>query len=175
MGKKGRRSLKKIISIFVAAILLIGWTIYSHEQVGTAAGERAPDFELFNIAGENISLLDFQGKRVVLYFWATWCDPCRAGMPHKQEIYDQYHEQGIEIIAINLTQTERSKQHVIDYVKKERLTFPILLDQSGDISRMYQIQGTPTTYLIHSNGIIEEKIVGLMHRDLMEELILGLE
>ena len=149
-------------------------TIFENVEVsdssGIEIGKAAPDFELVTLKGESVKLSDYKGKKVILNFWATWCPPCKAEMPHMQRFYDENKENGIEILAVNLTDLNSGKESIESFVKDYGLTFEIPLDQNGDIGRQYQAFTIPTSYLIDSNGIISNKIVGPMDEEMMKSL-----
>ncbi|WP_267902155.1 peroxiredoxin family protein [Lentibacillus cibarius] len=73
------------------------------DTVGLQKGNIAPDFELTTLEGEQVSLSDYRGQRVVLNFWASWCPPCKAEVPDLQKFYEN---KDVEILAVNLTKTE---------------------------------------------------------------------
>ncbi|MBA4537542.1 redoxin domain-containing protein [Bacillus aquiflavi] len=133
-------------------------------------GKEAPNFELTTLNGEKVKLSDYRGKKVILNFWATWCPPCIAEMPHMQNFYENNKDQGIEIVAVNLTKSEKGETNVADFSKKYSLTFDILLDKEGDIGMQYQAFTIPTSYIIDQNGMIIKKIVGPMDEPMMENL-----
>lgn len=133
-------------------------------------GKRAPDFELTTLAGETVKLSDYQGKKVVLNLWATWCPPCKAEMPHMQNFYENNKENGIEILAVNLTNMDKGRKNIENFVKEYGLTFEIPLDEDGSIGMQYQAFSIPTSYIIDSDGIIIKKIVGPMDEGMMENL-----
>ncbi|VEF46531.1 alkyl hydroperoxide reductase/ Thiol specific antioxidant/ Mal allergen [Bacillus freudenreichii] len=133
-------------------------------------GKLAPDFELATLSGETVKLSDYRGKKVILNFWATWCPPCRAEMPHMQSFYEQNKDKGIEIVAVNLTSMDNGKMQIDKFKKEYGLTFDILLDEDGDIGMQYQAFTIPTSYIIDSNGKIAQKIVGPMDEPTMESL-----
>ncbi|MEK4086044.1 redoxin domain-containing protein [Psychrobacillus sp. FSL K6-1415] len=133
-------------------------------------GKAAPDFELVSLKGESVKLSDYKGKKVILNFWATWCPPCKAEMPHMQKFYEENKQDGIEILAVNLTDMDSGIDSIESFVKDYGLTFKIPLDQQGDIGRQYQAFTIPTSYLIDSNGIISNKIVGPMDNEMMKSL-----
>ncbi|MGE8204604.1 peroxiredoxin family protein [Heyndrickxia sp. NPDC080065] len=133
----------------------------------------APDFELTTLSGKQAKLSDFKGKKVILNFWATWCPPCRAEMPHMQSFYEKNKSKGIEVVAINLTSNEKSLQKVQkvkDFVKEYKLTFPILLDEVGMIGAQYQVFTIPTSYILDEEGKILKKQIGPMDEEMMEKL-----
>lgn len=133
-------------------------------------GKPAPDFNLTTLDGETVKLSDYKGKKVILNFWATWCPPCKAEMPHMQNFYEQNQENGIEILAVNLTNMDKGKKVIEEFANDHQLTFTIPLDEEGTIGMQYQAFTIPTSYIIDSNGIITKRIVGPMDESIMEKL-----
>ncbi|WP_138417342.1 TlpA disulfide reductase family protein [Aquibacillus sediminis] len=126
-----------------------GEDVEQAEDVGLEKGEIAPDFELQTLDGETVRLSDYRGQRVMVNFWATWCPPCRAEMPDMQQFYE---EKDVAVLAVNLTSTETSIEDVREFIEEMGLTFPILMDDEGELAASYQIQAYPTSYMIDSNG-----------------------
>ncbi len=122
-------------------------------------GFQAPQIELRSLDGELVSLSDLQGKVVILNLWASWCLPCRAEMPTLQTIYDDYNQQGVEILAINATNQD-DLENVLSFVDNFKVTFPILLDTNGEASRAYYLTSLPTTFFINKTGLISDVVVG---------------
>lgn len=133
-------------------------------------GNPAPNFELTTLAGETVQLSDYKGKKVILNFWATWCPPCKAEMPHMQNFYEKNKGNDIEIIAVNLTSMDKGKTDIENFVKEYGLTFDIPVDEEGTIGAQYQAFSIPTSYIIDSNGIITKKIIGPMDEGMMKTL-----
>jgi len=140
-------------------------------EVGIEKGDRAPDFELNDLQGNPIRLSDLEGKIVFVNFWATWCPPCRIEMPHMQKIYENYQSKDVVIVGVNLTPSEKNEDAVQEFVDKAQLTFPIVLDQTGEVNRTYQVVAYPTTYILDSKGIIKEKYRGAINYEMMENAI----
>ncbi|MEQ6375553.1 redoxin domain-containing protein [Bacillaceae bacterium S4-13-56] len=135
-------------------------------DVGLSVGKQAPDFTLKTLDGETVSLSDFRGQKVMINFWATWCPPCRAEMPDMQKFYE---DEKVVILAVNLTETESSKDDVYDFRKEFGLTFPILIDENLDVGTQYQIRPIPTSFMIDTEGIIQHKATGPMNYEQMVE------
>lgn len=135
--------------------------------IGVQKGNAAPDFELTTLDGKSVKLSNYKGKKVILNFWATWCPPCKEEMPHMQNFYEKFKENGIEIVAVNLTSVDKGQKVIETFVKKNGITFPILLDKEGKIGDIYQTISIPTSYILDSRGIITNKIIGPMDEEMM--------
>ena len=120
-------------------------------------GTTAPDFELESTDGTMVKLSSFQGNLVFLNFWATWCPPCRAEMPSMQELYDQFSDKGLVMLAVDLQESEAK---VTAFMDKLNLEFPALLDKSGQVGRQYGVRNIPTTYLIGPTGDVITRAIG---------------
>ncbi|WP_203332394.1 redoxin domain-containing protein [Planococcus beigongshangi] len=143
---------------------------------GLAKGETAPDFELTTLDGETVQLSDYRGKKVILNLWATWCPPCRAEMPDMQKYYDeQAQDENVEILAVNLTTEDRGMDKINAFVEEFALTFPIPMDVDGDVGDVYQAATIPTSYMIDTEGRVQNKIVGPMNEEMMEDFIENME
>lgn len=141
---------------------------------GLKEGEVPPDFELSSLNGKK-ETFRLQGKESHFKFLGYLVSPCKAEMPHMQQYYEtKANSQNVEIIAVNLTYAERvsNKRSKVEEFKSEyKLTFPILLDEEGDVGNTYQTITIPTTYMIDTNGIIRKKIIGPMDQEMMERLV----
>lgn len=133
-------------------------------------GAEAPEFELTTLDGETVKLSDYRGKKVILNFWATWCPPCKAEMPHMQNFYEENKDKGVEILAVNLTNMDKGVEEVETFVKEYGLTFTIPLDEEGVAGTTYQAFTIPTSYILDENGVITKKIVGPMDENMMKDL-----
>ena len=124
----------------------------------------APSFTLLNTELEEVSLSDYQGKVVIVDFWATWCKPCKEEIPRFIELYDEYRMQGFEMIGISTDDVEarlKSIELFFQELSKEGfdINYPILLADS-DIIQSYQVPGIPAAYLINRDGEIVKVFSG---------------
>jgi peroxiredoxin len=117
----------------------------------------APDFTLPDASGKNRSLKDYRGKVVFLAFWATWCPFCREEIPAMESVYKDYKGKGLEIVAVSI---KDKREDTLAFVKKNKLTYPILMDPEGDIGSLYGAYATPTVYLIDRNGQVLARMWG---------------
>jgi len=131
----------------------------SGEAIGLEIGNFAPDFDTVNVEGEPIALSSLRGKVVLLNFWATWCGPCRIEMPGFERQYRNFSDQGFIVLAVN---NAESVEIAAAFRDQLRLTFPIALDQSGDIQRQYSIVNYPSTLLIDRDGRIVSRHFGVV-------------
>lgn len=142
---------------------------------GLSKGDIPPDFQLTTLTGEEVQLSELNGKKVILNFWATWCPPCRAEMPHMENFYKtKAAEYDVEIVAVNLTKAEQGMnvhEKIKDFINEYDLTFIVPLDQEGKVEEQYQIIPIPTTFFIGSNGLIAKKIIGPMDEKMIESIL----
>lgn len=140
-------------------------------KIGLNQGELAPDFTLLTADGEELKLSDYRGKRVMMNLWASWCPPCIAEMPDLQSFFSAHKDEGIEVIGINLTESEAHKEGIYQFIDDFELTFPVVFDEASQVADLYQVTTIPTTFILNSKGEIEQKIVGPLTYEIMEELM----
>lgn len=165
------------IVILIAGLAWIGISASPADSSTAAApqvGFSAPDFSLQTLEGGTYTLSELRGQVVLVNLWATWCPPCRAEMPAIQKVYAEYQDQGLVVLGINSTvQDELSA--VAPFIMDYGLTFPILLDETGQVSSMYQLRSLPSSYFIDREGVIRYVVSGPMSEALLyariEELL----
>ncbi len=117
----------------------------------------APQFTLSDMDGREISLSSFNGKVIIINFWATWCPPCKAEMPSLDSLYREFRNSGLEVIAVSV---DRSKDDIKDFLRSRSLEFIILHDKELRVSRDYKVYAYPTSFIIDRKGILREKFIG---------------
>lgn len=122
-------------------------------------GFLAPQFSLSTLAGDTVALEDLRGQAVLVNIWASWCAPCRSEMPAMQTIYQEFADQGFTILAVNST-IQDSIENAADFVQDYQLTFPILLDLDGQVTKLYQVTALPSSFFILPDGTIQEVVIG---------------
>lgn len=151
-----------------------GATAISNEEA-PKIGYLAPNFRLTSLHGDEISVAGLAGKVLFINFWATWCGPCKAEMPSMENLYHDFKNKGLEILAVSSDMEGPSV--VQPFVQKLGLSYPILLDPDFRVDDKYLIQSVPTTVLVDQNGVITHRMVGARDwnapesRDLIEKLL----
>ncbi len=123
-------------------------------------GAIAPNFILPALGSSTDSLHRFRGKPVLVNFWATWCVPCRSEMPMLERTYRRY---GGRLAVVGVDEQEEAGA-VKGFVRSYHVTYPIVLDQNGNVSYQYQLNGTPTSFLIDRNGVIRAVTIGPLNK-----------
>jgi peroxiredoxin len=120
-------------------------------------GKPAPDFDIKRLDGTPCQLSDFEGKILILDFWASWCGPCIRSMPQWIEISRQYVDAGVEVVFINL---EEDEERIRRFLEKMELNPTVAMDSEGSVSKQYAVQAIPQTVIIDREGVITEILVG---------------
>lgn len=149
----------KHILVLIMVLAWVPTTVYaehaSFDKMGVVTpktSQAAPDFVANNLKGQAVKLSDFKGKVVLLNFWATWCGACIEEMASMQNLYAALQADGVEVLAISIDRWNEDR--IQEYVKKNNLTFPVLLDQNQEVRNKYHVMGLPTSYLIDGEGKI---------------------
>ena len=173
---KNMKNLKIIIIVLLLAVLLVGaYVLYQKlapsmqmDQLATApaatqaqgeTGEAtepaktpAPDFTLHDVDGNTYKLSDFQGKPVILNFWASWCDPCKMEMPAFQRKFEEYGDE-INFLIVNMTDGARETvEKASGHVSTNGFTFPVFYDIEQEAAITYGVMSLPTTYFLDAEG-----------------------
>ena len=161
--------MKKIIGSLLL-FLLIAMAFYQvmnqpDTPVDAEAGNRAVDFTLKDPDGMEIALSDYKGKKVLLNFWATWCNPCKKEMPDMEKLHQS--DPDVAVLAVNID----SDKDIKGFMDKLNLTFPTVLDVKGDINKKYNVVSIPTSFFINEEGVIKKKVVGIMEYQQMKKNI----
>lgn len=166
--------MKRILAIGLL-VFLAGYAIWfailpKEPKEGLEIGNKPPQFELEMLNGENVQLDNVKGKKVMVNFWATWCPPCEAEMPEMQKLQNE-HQDNLIVLAVNMTNAEKSREDVESFISKRKLTFPVALDKDGRVSVQYEVYSYPTTYFLDEEGNIMNISRGAMTKETMEKLL----
>lgn len=158
-------NLRIILLIPIAAIIM--YLFFSLQRTPPAidiepshssGGLPAPNFTLQDLDGRMVSLSDYKGKVVLLNIWATWCPPCRAETPSLEKLHKMFEDENFVLLAVSVD--EGGKKAVEPFMKKENLSFPVLLDPQGSIQRLYGTSAVPESFIIRKDGTVDNKVIG---------------
>ena len=157
-----------ILGLLLVVLLIVGLGFGfggKQEQLEEAArvGAQAPNFQLEDLSGAAVELKDIYRKKqlTMVNFWATWCPPCKREIPEFVRIYQEYREQGLEILAVNVWE-DISPEELRAFAAAAEMEFPILRDVKEETATKYRVRGVPTTVFIDQNGRIQEIFVGAL-------------
>ncbi len=132
----------------------------------------APDFTITDLSGNELSLSDYEGKVIFVNLWATWCSPCRAEIPGFVEVYEEYKDQGMQIIGISVDDFGADK--VRDFVKKYEISYPVAM-YTREFIRAYEPgRAIPVTVIIDKSGLIRHRHIGYMDKETLTDYFLKL-
>ncbi|MGM9943931.1 MAG: TlpA disulfide reductase family protein, partial [Lysinibacillus sp.] len=146
-----------IVQVVVVTMVAIMIQQTLPEQTKVSAEQR--DFTLETFDGQTVSLSDYKGKVVVLNFFATWCPPCKAEMPHLQAFHEQAPDD-VVLLGVNLTKRDDGLDVLEQFLHDYEVTYPVLLDQQDEVGDLYEVLSIPTTYILNEEGRLVERIVG---------------
>ncbi|MDX8359770.1 MULTISPECIES: thiol-disulfide oxidoreductase ResA [Bacillaceae] len=161
--KKQQRLIMRTV-ILVVLLAALGYALYSNifmTKEAVAKGDQAPDFVLTDLEGNTHRLSDYKGQGVFLNFWGTWCKPCELEMPYMNNQYQYFKDKGVEIIAVDIDESEFSVKKFVD---KHGLTFPVVIDEDSQVMNAYDVGNLPTTFLIDKDG----KVVDIVNKTMSE-------
>ena len=137
---------------FFAVMIMVMAFVLAKTNLAIGLDTIAPDFQLKDLAGNTVTLSQYKGKQeVLLFFWTTWCPYCRKGLKVLNEKHAQLSKDGMEILAINVSEPASK---VDSFVRNSPLTFKTFLDPDADVAMAYKILGFPTYIIVDKKGYI---------------------
>jgi peroxiredoxin len=166
MRRRWERLAKILVVLICAGTSWLGGADFS--LVPKASGEGVfqsysqpqgvPDFSLQNLQGKSVDIRDHRGQVILLNFWATWCPNCRQEGPSLQKLYSQYQSRGLIFYRIN---SKEKPETIKQFMEKESLNVPVLIDRAGKMERLFGVWVHPTTYLINRQGLVSYRTMGV--------------
>jgi len=141
------KALRIVVSVLLYSFLIAGCV--SGNRSGLAPGEPPPEFTLKDLSGQKVSLSQFQGKVVLINFWASWCMPCLSELPSMERLYNRLKGEGFVILAIGV---DDEWYKLKEFKSKYGLTFPVLVDEGNIVKRQYGLTGVPESFVVARNG-----------------------
>jgi cytochrome c biogenesis protein CcmG/thiol:disulfide interchange protein DsbE len=157
--------------IFITmALAIIGFGAMLYATGGTKA-QTAPDFTLQDLDGNPVSLSDYEGKVIMVNFWATWCGPCRMEIPGFIELQNTYSN---DLVIVGVSMDQGGPRVVEPFVEKNGINYPVVYG-NGQVATAYGgIRGIPTTFIIDRDFKIQRKYVGYQANSVFENDIVSL-
>lgn len=159
---------KKVLPIGPGLVAYDSYLVNPSDMTPPEQGHIAPDFAFTLPDGVQYRLSDLRGNRVVIHFVSTSCPHCNAQMPRMQVAFNQFHNQGVVMVAV--LQANRADE-LMPFAQVHNLTFPVIADMSDTIGQRYGVEGVPKAYFINPDGSIAYIYLGAMDADFMEPII----
>ena len=175
-----RKYLPYLIGVSILAVILAVYFLKSkpipqqppvvtspaEKPTSISKGKIAPDFSLKTLKGNTVNLSDFKGKVIIIDFWATWCPPCRAEIPHFVSLYEKYRDEGFQMLGVVL---DKNKASIEDFAKEYKINYPLLIPDEKILKDYGPIIYIPTTFLISGDGRIYKRYIGYQDKSVFEE------
>ena len=151
------------LSITAAALALLAFSPH------VAAARPAPSFAVKTVEGKPLKSSDLRQKPMIVDFWATWCGPCRASMPHLSAMQTRYEKQGLTVIGLSVD--ENGPQGVKKFANQLGVKFTIAMANDDVLDAYGPIRSIPTTFFINRKGDIVRRVVGYIDGETMEDYV----
>jgi peroxiredoxin len=146
-----------LAAILGACLLLTGTARADSTRFIPWNDATTPALALSDLAGRQHTLADYQGNVVLLNFWATWCEPCREEMASMRALHQRLAGRRFVILLVNFGET---RMRVSEFVKRESLTFSVLLDPNQDASRAWRVRVLPSSFLVGPDSRARYGVIG---------------
>jgi len=143
--------------VLLALLLSFCTSLAAAQQLRPWGGGETPPLALQDLEGRPHALEDYRGKVVLINFWATWCEPCRAEMPSINRLRTTLAGQPFAVLAVNLAESEPRIRRFMDQVP---LDFPVLLDRDSAVAKAWRTRVLPASFLVGPDGRIRYSVIG---------------
>ena len=146
------------VGLVAALLALLIWRVSSGGSHNLKAAQRVPGFSLARLNGQGrVSLASLRGKAVVINFWASWCNPCKAESSVLEEAWRRW--KGRDVVFLGIDQQD-FKSDARNFLAKYRVTYPQLYDGPGNLEGPYGLTGRPETYFVGRTGRLTDHVIG---------------
>ncbi|MFB9327181.1 TlpA family protein disulfide reductase [Paenibacillus aurantiacus] len=168
--------MRRTLLLLAVILVLTGAALYQNQsksasETASAAvsseakpkpGYTAPTLTLPDLNDQSVAIGGTSDKLTLLNFWASWCGPCELEAPDLQELSEKYADRMV-LLGVNSTKLDKERQ-AREFVDQQKLTFPILMDREGVATELYKINTFPTSLIIDQNGVVRERVQGVITR-----------
>jgi thiol-disulfide isomerase/thioredoxin len=147
----------RIVQILLSLILFACASLAAAQQLRPWAGSVTPPLALQDLEGRAHRLEDYRGKVVLINFWATWCEPCRAEMPAMNKLRASFAGQPFAVLAVNLAESE---SRIRRFMEEVPLEFTVLLDRDSGAARAWKARVLPVSFVLDAEGRIRYSALG---------------
>jgi thiol-disulfide isomerase/thioredoxin len=158
--RERRATRRQALTASLAAVATLAWPLAAraaHVVRPWPAARPAPALDLTDLDGKAWSLAALKGRPVLLNFWASWCEPCRAEMPSLELLATRHQKAGLVVLSINYQEPTPTIRHFLEALP---FSLPILLDRDGDAASAWTPRVFPTTVLIDRAGTPRSSVIG---------------
>jgi thiol-disulfide isomerase/thioredoxin len=141
----------------LAALAMSAGAALAQSQVKPWKGKATLPLSRNGVDGRIVDLKAMQGRVVVVNFWATWCEPCREEMPSLQRLREKLAGRPFEVITVNFGE---SADKIAQFLEKEKVTLPVLLDTQKETAQDWGVGGLPMTFLVDARGRVRYSVFG---------------
>ncbi len=131
-------------------------TLLAESMALSYGSEKAPDLYLQNLAGEEVSLAQWEAKTIVVNFWATWCKPCREEIPELVRFFEAHREHNVVVLGVAM---DKDIDKVRTFIQEFKISYPVVVGNIVD-ARKWKVRGLPMTFIVSPGGDIERRIHG---------------
>lgn len=155
------------LSLWLLPLLLLAGC--DTEKRPLAIGEPVPGVAIERFAGGRVQFPDaYRGQVVLIHFWADWCALCRDELLASEALHQRYRDQGLAVLAINLQQSRESVQ---EYLAGLSISYPVLLDNAGEMAGRYGVAALPLVYLLDRQGRLYTRMLGGASHEQLEQIV----
>ncbi|MFA4922867.1 MAG: TlpA disulfide reductase family protein [Ignavibacteriaceae bacterium] len=151
-----------------ASVIFFLFVMFMFSSNAFSQDKKAPDFSLKSVDGKTVKLSDYKNKVVVLDFWATWCPPCRKGIPDLIKLQKEFKN---DLVVLGISLDADTKEDVPAFVKNYGINYPIVYGDESTAKLYGGISGIPTTFIINKKGMIVNKHIGLVPKETLAKEI----
>ena len=159
--------MKRIIAIVVMFLMLMSLAACGNNQETTGEKSKAPNLFVFDDQGNQLRLADFEGKPIVLNFWASWCGPCKMEMPDFHEKYLSLGDE-VQFLMINMTTGRETIESASSFIAQNGYRFPVFYDLESDAALTYGAYSLPTTFFIDADGYAVAQVTGAINAETLQ-------